>query len=386
MAKAYGSSKQAILDGAAAIGLIVKGAGQSASESAALGNRMVKLAADAESFYNVPLSLALEKIRAGLIGEYEPMRAFGGQLSEETVAAEAVALGLAKTTKEVDIHAKTAARASLIVKSLSDAEGDLARTADSAKNQARTLSGTIDNLAVAMGTALMPITKEVIAALNDLTQSLINVGEKGGDATTGWINRVAEGFGVIRRNIGDFAKFSYNAMADPFATFGFKGAGQQKLMEEVVARELALRAKVTDQEVAAAAAAAKKAAAQKEAAKIAADEAEAKKKGIEADKEAKNMAEWIGNQQKIHMDHEAERRRAAKEAAKEAEKEASKKDTFTSTIMGTGDMFYRMRGQILSTADETAKKQLEVSTKMEAHTKIIAEEIVKNKPMIAGLA
>ena len=381
MAKSFGKSKQSVLDGASAIGLIAKGAGQSKEEAAALGNRMVKLAADAESFYNVPMALALEKIRAGLVGEYEPMRAFGGQLSEEAVTAEALSLGLAKTTKEIDNKAKTAARASLIIKSLADAEGDLERTQDSAKNQARTLAGTIDNLAVSMGTALMPITKEVIGILNDLTSAIISTSSKGESSFNTFVNAVTDGLATLRiqlRNFQDVLTAGLMATFDPMKFFA--GGGKEDIVLDILAREMALRAQITDREVASAAAAAKRLALQKESAEIQAKQAEAKKEELKAEQGIQSMAEWIGNQQKIHMEHEAERKRAAKEAAKQP-----KADPFTSSIMGAADFYFKARSSILSAPDEMAKQQLEVAKKMEAHTKIIAEEVVKPRINVAVL-
>jgi hypothetical protein len=168
LAKKFGLSKQSILDAGAAIGLVGKAAGQSQSQAAQLGANMAKLAADASSFYNVPLDEALNKIRSGLVGEAEPLRAFGVLLSEEKVAAEAVALGLAKSTKAVDDQAKVMARASLIQKGLADAQGDLARTADSTSNQWRKFTGTIENTATAIGTALAPAINTIVNAFGDM--------------------------------------------------------------------------------------------------------------------------------------------------------------------------------------------------------------------------
>jgi hypothetical protein len=60
---------------------------------------MAKLAADSMSFFDKDFDVALDKIRAGLSGESEPLRAFGVLLSEDAVKAEALALKLAKSSK-----------------------------------------------------------------------------------------------------------------------------------------------------------------------------------------------------------------------------------------------------------------------------------------------
>lgn len=199
MAKSFGLPRQALLDAAAGIGLVGKAAGQSQGQAADLGVQMAKLAADASSFYNVPLEDALNKIRSGLVGESEPLRAFGVLLNEEAVAAEAVALGLAKTTKEVDQQAKVMARASLIEKGLVDATGDLERTADSTANQWRKVTGTLENAAVAMGSAMMPAITSVVGALGDMVTQVAGMIEANKEAIKGW----ADSIGAAIRAVPD---------------------------------------------------------------------------------------------------------------------------------------------------------------------------------------
>ena len=172
MARAYGLPKQAILDAAASIGLVGKASGQSQQQASQMAGTMAKLAADASSFYNVPLDVALEKIRSGLVGESEPLRAFGVLLSEDAVANEALAMGLARSKKELDEQAKVAARASLIQKGLADANGDLARTAGSTANQWRKFTGTLENLAVSIGTTLSPAIQAIVQGAADMAAAV----------------------------------------------------------------------------------------------------------------------------------------------------------------------------------------------------------------------
>lgn len=206
MAKAFGLPKQAILDAAASIGLVGKAAGQSQAASADMAATMAKLAADASSFYNVPLDQALEKIRAGLVGESEPLRAFGVLLNEESVAAEALALGLAKSKKEIDDQAKVAARASLIQKGLADASGDLERTAGSTANQWRKLTGTLENLAVSVGETLSPAIASLATLAADAATGLVAAFESSRETFRSFSDGVVEAvatIGVAWRNLPD---------------------------------------------------------------------------------------------------------------------------------------------------------------------------------------
>ena len=206
MAAAFGLPKQAILDASASIGLVGKAAGQSQGQAAQMSATMAKLAADASSFYNVPLDTALEKIRSGLVGESEPLRAFGVLLSEDAVAAEAMAMGLAKSKKDLDEQAKVAARASLITKGLADANGDLERTANSTSNQWRKFTGTLENLSVSIGTSLSPAINELVNLASEMASGLAEAFESSKAAFSAFADGVVDvvkTIGVAWRNLPD---------------------------------------------------------------------------------------------------------------------------------------------------------------------------------------
>lgn len=168
LADKFGLVKQTTLDAAANIGLVGQAAGMSQGASAKLGVEMAQLAADASSFYNVGLDVSLEKIRAGLVGESEPLRAFGVLLSEDAVKAEAMRLGVAKNANSISDQAKVMARASIIVKGLATASGDLERTQDSAANQLKKFTGDLENFKVEAGESLIPVLVETIKLMREL--------------------------------------------------------------------------------------------------------------------------------------------------------------------------------------------------------------------------
>jgi hypothetical protein len=151
MADNFGLVKNVTLDAAANLGLVAQGAGMSANEAAALSNRLVRLAADASSFYNVRMEDALQKIRSGLVGEAEPLRAFGVMLSEAAVHQQALAMGLTTSNGKLSEQEKFLARVELISKGLASAQGDLARTADGYANSIRRLAGEWENLKAEIG-------------------------------------------------------------------------------------------------------------------------------------------------------------------------------------------------------------------------------------------
>lgn len=172
MAKAYGIPKSEILDAASGIGLVTQASGVGAKASAGLSNQMANLAADASSFYNVPLDEALAAMKSGLVGEAEPMRAFGVLLSENAVKAEAHRLGIAKGNKELTEGQKVQARASLIMKGMSKAHGDLARTQTSVANRLREIKGRLTNFAAEMGTKALPAVQTFLTWIMTAPQKL----------------------------------------------------------------------------------------------------------------------------------------------------------------------------------------------------------------------
>lgn len=197
MAKTFGLSKQEMLDASGIFGLMAKGAGSSGEASAAFGNKMTKLAADAMSFYNVPMDVALEKIRSGLSGESEPLRAFGVFLSEAAVQTEALRMGLSKNANELTDGQKIMARASLISKGLGDASGDLERTFSGTENQTRKFWGTLSNLGQDIGSVLLPAFDQLLAIATSTLTNISAGWENNKGTFRGWVDTIREGIDIL---------------------------------------------------------------------------------------------------------------------------------------------------------------------------------------------
>jgi hypothetical protein len=182
MADNFGMVKNVTLDAAANLGLVAQGAGMSANEAATLSNRLVRLAADASSFYNVRMEDALQKIRSGLVGEAEPLRAFGVMLSEAAVQQQALAMGLTTTNSKLSEHEKFLARVELISKGLSSAQGDLARTADGYANSIRRLAGEWENFKAEIG---KPVAEGAAGGLSKVLSGITGI--KGSSKEIGFL-------------------------------------------------------------------------------------------------------------------------------------------------------------------------------------------------------
>lgn len=162
-----GLSNRAALEAANSFGGFFKAAGLGAADVAKMSQEVVELGADLASFKNLKPEVALEKLRAGLAGETEPLRQLGVFLNEASVQAKAMELGLAGANGEVSDGAKIQARYALILEQTTDAQGDLERTADSFANQQRELSARFEDLQAQIGKGLIPIIGSYMTSLNN---------------------------------------------------------------------------------------------------------------------------------------------------------------------------------------------------------------------------
>lgn len=223
MATKFGLPKQAMIDAAANFGMMGSAAGKSGKDAAEFGNKMTKLAADAMSFYNVPMDEALERIRSGLSGEAEPMRKFNVFLNEGAVQAEALALGLIKSGQTADDGAKIMARASLITKGMAVATGDLERTSGGTENQMRAFWGTLSNLGQEIGTTLLPAFNAVLTTGVDMARSLAAGFAANKVTFDAWVASLTSGdtlIGVIWRNWGDIWEITTTRIGVGMANVG----------------------------------------------------------------------------------------------------------------------------------------------------------------------
>lgn len=128
------------------------------------------LAEDMASFYNLDSEEAFNKLRAGLTGETEPLKALGILVDENTVKQTAYSAGIAEVGAELTQEQKVLARYTAILNQTSNAQGDLARTLDSPSNQLRSLKQNVTNLGIAFSQILMPAVKAVLPWLNALVK------------------------------------------------------------------------------------------------------------------------------------------------------------------------------------------------------------------------
>ncbi len=234
-ATALGMSKNEALSAAGVFGNLFRSMEMSSESSSDMSLSLVSLAADLSSFNNMNPTEVLDKLRAGITGESEPLKDLGINLNAATVAAKAMELGLYSTTQstldlqknqigaekaqtayndavkrygadslqardagvklaeaqqkveeaaqgtvdELTAAQKAQATYALIMEQTSLAQGDYARTAAGAANQGRTLKAIIEDMRAEIGTGYIPTLEAGQRALvgllgGDFVSSLID--------------------------------------------------------------------------------------------------------------------------------------------------------------------------------------------------------------------
>lgn len=154
---------------------VLNGLGLSAADSFTAAQAIAERSIDLASQKGISDARAYEAIISGLTGETEPLKRLGVVLSEATVQAELLRLGFKGNASDASEAQKAVARYNLILAKTSTAQGDVARTSESANNKLKEAQTEFENAAITLGTELLPALVEVtnaatgvLRAFNDL--------------------------------------------------------------------------------------------------------------------------------------------------------------------------------------------------------------------------
>lgn len=169
-AESFGESELQAKQFTSTIGAMFKsmGVGQKDLEEMSIG--IAGLAGDMASFYNLDVSEAFEKLRAGISGETEPLKQLGINMNVVNLEAYAMAQGITTAYEEMSQAEQATLRYQYIMQATADAQGDFSKTSDSFANQTRILQLELQTLAAEIGQDLMPIALELVGAARDAIQ------------------------------------------------------------------------------------------------------------------------------------------------------------------------------------------------------------------------
>jgi hypothetical protein len=226
-ATSMGLSREEAMSAASDFGLLFSSMGVTQEAAAGMSMEMVQLAVDMASLHNVPLPQALEAIRSGLVGESEPLRAFGILLSEAAIQEEGLRLGLIQTGQVMSEQEKVTARLSLITQQGAIANGDFARTAEGVANSQKIAQATFKDAAAELGEHLLPMYGSAVNVVSDLVSSFAELPDGAQKAILGFGGIAAAagpalvGTGAVLRSIQSITEASPRVGAALSATSSF---------------------------------------------------------------------------------------------------------------------------------------------------------------------
>lgn len=174
MQKELGLSYYSIAEDFGDIGALLKGFGMNAEKAAEESEKALRTAYDLASYHNISFSEAMNKIRAGLTGETEPLKHVGIIVLEDQMKAYAKTLGL--TWKKLTIAEKAQLRLDTIFNQAvaQGAVGDHTRTMHLYAGQVRILSENFKTLATTLGDKFKGVVLPIIQELNKNFNSIFS--------------------------------------------------------------------------------------------------------------------------------------------------------------------------------------------------------------------
>ena len=194
LAQAIGMNANSIREQVATFNVMLGSMGLTEIGAATLSKEMTKLAYDMASFYNIDVQSAFDKIRGGITGEAEGLKRLGIVLLESTVQTYAWTHGIAASGQALTEQQKILARVGSLLDQTGKAQGDLARTADSATNQQRRLQESFLALRQELGKASAEASGPWYGAASRAMQAA-TAWAKENEQLAGTLTKVAAGTG-----------------------------------------------------------------------------------------------------------------------------------------------------------------------------------------------
>ena len=171
--KQYGLTETKAKKFASTIGSTLKSMGVEGNQLLDVSESLAGLAADMASFYNLDFDTAFEKLRSGLIGQAEPLKALGINMSAANLQAFALSKGIQTAVDKMSASEQAMLRYEYIMQATSDAQGDFARTSDGMANGLRLLDSQIETLKTNLGGPFLTTVSGAIGYINDMLALLI---------------------------------------------------------------------------------------------------------------------------------------------------------------------------------------------------------------------
>lgn len=170
--KAYGLSELSAKKYASTTGAMLKSSGISDKNVLAMSQGITQLTGDMASFYNLQPDEMFEKIRSGISGETEPLKALGINMSVANLEAFALSQGINKSYQAMSQAEQMTLRYNYLMSATADAQGDFSRTSDSLSNQTKLMKENFTQLSAKIMQAAIPALSKILAGVNGFMDSM----------------------------------------------------------------------------------------------------------------------------------------------------------------------------------------------------------------------
>lgn len=196
---------------------MAQGMGVAANNAYTMSKGLTQLSYDLASFFNISNDEAFEKVRSGLAGEIEPLRALGYDLTTARLQQEAYNMGLNEQVSNMTQAEKAMLRYKAIMSQVSWAHGDLAKTAASPANQIRILKSQMQTAAQAIGNVFLPMLKAIIPVAVAVVKAVATLANL--------LAKVTGGTAIANMGFGDGGAYEGTAAAADDAADAIGNAG-----------------------------------------------------------------------------------------------------------------------------------------------------------------
>lgn len=151
---------------------LANGFGIASDKALLMSKNLTQLSYDLSSFYNISQDDAMKKLKSGLSGEIEPMRAIGVALDQATLQETAHRLGIEQKVNTMTRAQKAELAYYQMMTQTTRAQGDMARTLIQPQNALRVLQNEFTQLARAIGSIFIPMMMAIIPYVKVVVQWL----------------------------------------------------------------------------------------------------------------------------------------------------------------------------------------------------------------------
>jgi len=142
------------------------------TEAAKMATTIVGLAGDLASFKDIPISEAVTALTSIFTGETESLKMLGVVMTEVNLKAFALQKGITKKYEAMNEAERVLLRYNFVLEKTRNAQGDYARTSDSASNATRTMQERFKEVTGDLMNQVLPIYTQLVLKVNDILKSV----------------------------------------------------------------------------------------------------------------------------------------------------------------------------------------------------------------------